>query len=247
MRELHVVAVSEDGRHVLLAGTKGASTGGFRVALDDRLLAAVRGDLAKPGEDPHAPSDLTPKDIQARLRAGESAESIALSASVPVTRVERFSGPVQGEMARMIDATRSAHLVRGRLGRSVLTLGQAVDRVLAQTPSLRPESISWETRREDDGRWLVTVSWFARARTRSAAWHYDPATKTVTSTDPAAAALAHHDPDTSVPPPKRRTAKATAPAPRVPARKTAAKAVPKGDTEENRMLTSIPSACSNCD
>lgn len=225
MRDLHVVAVSEDGRHVLLAGRRGATKGGFRVALDERLTAAVRGDLPRPGEDPHAAPELTPKEIQARLRAGESAESIALSAGVPVPRVERFSGPVQGEMARMIDAARTAYLVRGRLGRSAVPLGVAVDVALAATPSLRADSVDWQTRRDDEGRWLVTVTWFARARARSASWLYHPPTKTVTALDPASAALAHADPDSPAAAPRRRTA--AAPVTRTPARKKpAAKKTP---------------------
>jgi hypothetical protein len=128
VRELHVVAVSEDGRHVVLAARRGTSKGGFKVALDATLAAAVRGDLPRPGDE-EVP-DLSPKEIQSRLRGGESAEKIARSAGVPVTRVERFSGPVQGEMARMIDGARSAYVVRGRLGRSAVDLGTAVDAAL---------------------------------------------------------------------------------------------------------------------
>ena len=225
MRELHVVAVSEDGRHVLLAGKRGSSKGGFRVALDDRLAAAVRGDLPRPGEEEPHSSELTPKEIQARLRTGESAESIALAAGVPVARVERFSGPVQGEMARMIDATRSAYLVRGRLGRSAVSLGAAVDKAIAQAPSLRPDSTDWSTRRDQDGSWLVTVSWFARKRTREASWRYDPATRSVSALDPVSAALAHVGPEASAAA-ARRTSPRKAPA-RKPAAKTAAKAPAK--------------------
>jgi hypothetical protein len=224
VRELHVVAVSEDGRHVVLAGKRGATTGGYRVALDDRLAAAVRGDLPRPGEDSHAAPDLSPKEIQARLRSGESAESIALSAGVPVTRVERFAGPVEGEMARMIDAARSSYLVRGRLGRSAVPLGKAVDAVLAQAPTLRPDSVEWSTHRLDDGVWLVTVSWFARKRTRTASWRYDPAAKALASVDPQSAALGFLDPEAPATPPKRRAAApAKAPARKAPAKKAPAK------------------------
>jgi hypothetical protein len=227
VRELHVVAVTEDGRHVLLAGKRGATKGGFRLALDERLSAAVRGDLPRPGEiAPHS-SELTPKEIQARLRTGESAESIALAAGVPVARVERFSGPVQGEMARMIDAARSAFLVRGRLGRSAVPLGQAVDSAIAQAPSLRPDSTDWSTRREPEGSWLVTVTWFARKRAREASWRYEPATKIVTALDPASAALAHSDSDTSAQARRRASAAAPAATPRkVAAKKAPAKKTP---------------------
>ncbi len=225
MRELHVVAVSEDGRHVLLGSRRGSATTSYRVALDDRLLAAVRGDLPKPGEDPRAASALSPKEIQARLRAGETAEAIARSAGVPVTRVERFSGPVQGEMARVIDAARSAHLVRGRLGRSVLPLGRAVDDALEASPGLDPDRTSWQTHREPEGAWLVTVRWFARARLRSASWRYDPATREVVGVDPAASAMAHTVEEQPRKPAKRAAVtKAAAKAPRTkPPAKTPAK------------------------
>jgi len=93
VRELHVVSVSEDGRHVLLSARK-AAAGEFRVALDSRLAAALRGELPRPGETTAPVISLTPKEIQSRLRAGESSEQIAASAGVPVARVERFAGPV---------------------------------------------------------------------------------------------------------------------------------------------------------
>ena len=119
MRELFVVGLSEDGRSVVLATTRDASNGGFRVAVGERLAAAIRGDLPRPGELVVRDSALTPKQIQAQLRAGASPEEIALEAGVAVARVERFSGPVLSERARVIDAARAAHLVRGRqIGRA---------------------------------------------------------------------------------------------------------------------------------
>ena len=222
MRELHVIAVSEDGRHVLLAGTRGATSGGFRVALDDRLAAALRGDLPRPGEvGPHV-SELTPKQIQARLRTGEPAESIAASAGVPVARVERFSGPVEGEMARMIDAARAAFLVRGRLGRSAAPLGQTVDAAIQAAPSLRPDSAEWSTLREESGSWLVTVTWYAWGRSRRASWRYVPSLKTVTALDPVSATMGYAGSEAAAAP-RRSAATGVAvtstPTRRAPARK----------------------------
>jgi hypothetical protein len=57
VRELHVVALSEDGRHVVLATRPGTASGEFRVALDERLTAAVRGELP-PRRD--APPSISP-------------------------------------------------------------------------------------------------------------------------------------------------------------------------------------------
>jgi hypothetical protein len=208
VRELHVVAVSEDGRHVLLGATKNASKGTYRVRLDARLVSAVRGDLGASHDQ-----DLSPKEIQARLRAGESAEQIARSAGMPITRVERFAGPVAGERLNMIEGAREAFVVRGRLGRSTQPMGRAVDAALGAAEP------SWTARREDDGRWFVQVSWTARGRSRTASWRYEPHERSLEAADPASAALGHveseHEP--------RRTAKKPASAPAEPTRKPAAK------------------------
>lgn len=203
MRELHVVALSEDGRSVLLATSKGAQSGGFRLALDGKLTAAMRGELPRPGEKTARDSDLTPKEIQSRLRAGESPEQIAASAGVAVARVERFAGPVLSERERIIEEARAAFVSRTRRGPSLLPLGDAVDAALAETSGLRPESVGWTARRLESGHWLVQVSYVARARTRTSSWVYEPQTRSATPSDAASAALGHAGEE---PTPRRRPA-----------------------------------------
>jgi hypothetical protein len=210
VRELYVVAVSEDARHIVLGSSK--TKGTHRVRLDARLVAAVRGELGTATHD-----DLSPKEIQARLRAGETVEQIATSAGMAVTRVERFAGPVAGEMARMIDEARAGFVTRGRLGRSAVALGKAVEGQLAE--QAKPDSVVWSAHREEDGRWRVQVAWTARGRARTAAWRYDPQRKALEAVDPGSAALGHVD---SNPAPPRRTTKkpaAASPAPAVATRK----------------------------
>jgi hypothetical protein len=192
VRELHVVATSEDGRHVVLATRKGALNGDYRVAIDERLSAAVRGDLPRPGET--EPAVVTPKEIQARLRAGESTEQIAASAGVPVAKIERYAGPVLSERERVLDQARAGFVSRSRLGESALPLGEAVDRHLADTVGVRLETVEWSARREESGTWLVELSYISQARRRSAIWRYDVARREVTATDAASAALAHVEP-----------------------------------------------------
>ena len=168
MRELHVVATSEDGRHVVLATRKGAASGDYRVALDDRLAAAVRGALPRPGET--EPAVVTPKEIQARLRAGESPEQVAASAGVPVAKINRYAGPVLAERERVIAQARAGFVSRSRLGASALPLGEAVDRHLALTTGVRAETVAWSARREETGSWVVELSYVSQARRRSAGW-----------------------------------------------------------------------------
>lgn len=232
MRELHVVALSEDGRHAVLATTPGAGRGGFRLALDDTLAAALRGELNRPGDTAARGSDLSVKDIQNRLRAGESADDIARSAGLPLARVERFAGPVLSERARTIDAARAAHVSRGRRGRSLLPLGEAVDAALDASSGLRQDSVEWSTRRDDEGRWVVSVSWVARARSRTASWTWHPASRVLTAADPASAAMGHSGPAlrSAAQPkaaPRKAIATKTAPTKAAPRKAAATKAAPR--------------------
>jgi hypothetical protein len=232
VRQLHVVALSEDGRSVLLGTSKSAKTGGFSLALDARLAAALRGDLPRPGEQEVRDTGVSPKEIQARLRAGESPEQIANAAGVPVARVERFAGPVLSERDRIIDEARAAYVSRNRRGPSLLPLGDAVDAALAETSSLRPDSVTWTARRLESGHWLVQVAYLARARSRTAAWVYEPHTRAITASDAASAALGHvgdeSSPRGSAAKPRRKAAAPkAAPAKKTSKAKPAAKAKPK--------------------
>jgi flagellar biosynthesis GTPase FlhF len=243
VRQLHVVALSEDGRSVLLGTSKSAKTGGFSLALDARLAAALRGDLPRPGEQQVRETGVSPKEIQARLRAGESPEQIANAAGVPVARVERFAGPVLSERERIIEEARAAYVSRNRRGASLLPLGDAVDAALAETSSLRPDSVTWTARRLESGHWLVQVAYIARARARTAAWVYEPHTRAITASDTASAALGHVSDDAAPrrtkeavtrrkgavkarPRPKAKAAPTAKPTKKAPARKVSAKKAP---------------------
>ena len=86
LQELRLVAVSEDGTYLVLA-TAGRGTR-FTLPVDDRLRAAVRGNFSRLGQyEIEVESPLRPKEIQARIRAGESAE-------IRVRRIAAYSsGP----------------------------------------------------------------------------------------------------------------------------------------------------------
>ena len=50
-------------------------------------------------------SSLRPRDIQARLRAGESPQDVADAAGVPIERIAAFSDPVMAERDHVAEAT----------------------------------------------------------------------------------------------------------------------------------------------
>jgi hypothetical protein len=178
VRQLEVVAVSDDGTYVLLAGAEDAVRATHAVRIDSRLQAAIRGEL---DESERRESELSPKEIQSRLRAGESSEQVAKAAKVPVARVMRYAGPVISERERIVDQVRAAVLQRARGPELSMPLGEVVEKRLAATAGLRPETVTWTARRRDDGAWIVELSYIAKGGARTASWLWQPASHELSS------------------------------------------------------------------
>src|SRR5262252_4663167 len=132
MQELRLVAVSEDGSYLVLA-TAGRGTR-FTLPVDDRLRAAVRGHFSRLGQfEIEVESPLRPKEIQARIRAGETAEEIAESAGIPVERVRWFEGPVLQEREYMAQQAQRVTVRRqGETGGPTPPLGEMVEERLGR-------------------------------------------------------------------------------------------------------------------
>lgn len=162
MREARLVGLSQDGTQLILAM---AGTGEeFAVPVDDRLRAALRGDRARLGQlEIQMESALRPRDIQARIRAGESPEAVAAIAQMPMERVMAFAGPVLAERDHIASLAQRAS-VRRRGGGDAPTrnLGAWVtDRL--RTRQVDPASAEWDAWRREDGRWAVRVSYFVES------------------------------------------------------------------------------------
>ena len=152
--ELRLVGVSEDGERLLLTDDSGRE---HTMALDERLRAAVNGHLSRLGQLTMAlESRISPREIQERVRAGESAEHVAVSAGVPLERVLRFVGPVLREREHVVEQARRARLA-GSSGPTSL-LADVVARA-AGRQGVDADDVSWDSARRDDHSWIVTVSW----------------------------------------------------------------------------------------
>ena len=220
MRQLHVVGVSDDGASLLLGSTDNGRVT-HRIPLDDRLRAAVSGQLAAPGSD-RVQSALPPREIQARLRAGETPEAVAKAAGVPLARVLPYAAPVLAERQRVVDEARAVPMTRPRGPKASRPLGEAVDAKLAEVAGFKEDTVEWGARRRPDGAWVVSLTYAARGGRRSAEWLWQPSTRVVTPLDASATRLAS---DAVPAAPKRRAKPAPAKAakPAKPAKKAGAK------------------------
>ncbi|OIV36198.1 DNA-binding protein [Mangrovactinospora gilvigrisea] len=191
MPELRVVAVSNDGTRLVL---KSADATEYTLPIDERLRAAVRNDRARLGQiEIEVESHLRPRDIQARIRAGASAEEVAQMAGIPVERVRRFEGPVLAERAFMAERARKTPI--RRQGESTgPQLGDAVaERLMLR--GAEKDSVQWDSWRRDDGTWEVLLVYRAGGQPHSASWSYDPPRRLVQANDEEARELLGESPE----------------------------------------------------
>ena len=97
MRELRFDGLSPDGTRLILAGKDGQK---YSVVIDERIEAAVRRDRARIGQvEIEQAGMLRPREIQARIRSGQTAEDVAAASGLPIEHIRRFEGPVLTERA----------------------------------------------------------------------------------------------------------------------------------------------------
>jgi hypothetical protein len=190
MRELNVVGLDVDGKRIICEADGSGEK--FLLRSDDRLRAAVRGDRpvsSPPKSDTEVQNVLSPKEIQAKIRAGASVEQVASAAGVDIGRVERFAHPVLLERSRAAELATAAHPVLAD-GPSVLTLLETVTSALVAR-GLDPEATNWDAWRNEDGRWTVQLGWTAGLSDNVAHFRFTPGAHggTATAFDDAACEL----------------------------------------------------------
>ena len=132
MRELKVVGLDVDGKHILCEDDQ--PTDRFILRLDDRLRAAVRGDAARDQPDPDATSKSTkrccdPRRFRPASAPGASMEQLAAPRTSTCHGSMRFAHPVLLERARAAELATASHPVLED-GPSVLTLLETVTTAL---------------------------------------------------------------------------------------------------------------------
>jgi hypothetical protein len=187
MQELRLVAVSEDGSYAILA-VPGRS-GRFLLPIDERLRTVAKGQFSRLAQyEIEVENPLRPKEIQDRIRAGETADEIADAAGIPPDRIRRFEGPILAERQYQAQqAQRATIRGHGDSGPGP-RLGEIVSERLTQAGA-STETAEWDSRKRQDGSWQVQLRFSVGGRTGSAEWLYDPRRRHVIPDDDQAVRL----------------------------------------------------------
>lgn len=185
MAHLTLVGLSEDRSRLLLVDDDGVE---FTLVVDNALRSAVRGEQPRPGHlETRMDSALRPRDIQARIRAGESAEAVAEAGKTTVDKVMPYAAPVLAERAHVAErAQRSSIRRRAGEGTGSLGAGRTLQEAVAhhlRSKNVDPESVDWDAFRREDGRWTLTGLFTTAEREGTATFTFDMPGNYVTLVD----------------------------------------------------------------
>jgi DUF3071 family protein len=265
MPKLHLVGITPDHRGLVLSEHARAKRGDMVLEIDDRLLEAIdkaqrlrRYDEGRRLESNALPSKRelangdtslagrpSPREIQQRLRAGETVTALARSSGTDEAWIQRFAAPVLAEKAIVIDQARSVTFTKRGVGPSAAALGPAVaanviDRGVPLTlPDL---DAGWGAYQHPEGGWHVTFTFPLRGRRQTAEWEIDPATGDLTARNRLASELGWRESGKKLPQPKPAkapAAKRSAPT-KAPAAAEPAQAEAEAPAPEEHIIQLLP-------
>ena len=169
---LTLVRVTDSGRALLLRDEDG---GEFHLEITPLLRTSVHGGTPRRSETKMT-SSLRPRDIQNRIRSGESPESVAEAAGTTVEAIMPYVAPVVAEREHVAATAQRASLRRGPGEPST----PPINRVLGDAVALhldavgaKAEDVTWDAYRRETGRWVLTASYAVAGRSGTARFTYD--------------------------------------------------------------------------
>ncbi|UDY22373.1 septation protein SepH [Nocardioides sp. Kera G14] len=172
-QEWTVASVSRDGTRMLLVDADGNE---MSVAVAPDALPR-RSEKTTVNTGNQGSPTLRPRDIQARIRAGESPESVAEAAGTTLERIMPFAAPVMAEREHMAGRAQKATVRRQASESTARTLGDAVAKQVAETDSIGTVSaedvVEWDAWRRPDGRWALVALYTTSARSGAGEFTFD--------------------------------------------------------------------------
>jgi hypothetical protein len=165
MQELKVIGV-ENG--ALLAASEEGDR--FRIAIDEVLQSRLRQTQTESANGPK----LSPREIQAHIRSGMSAEDVAAVTGASLDYVRRFEGPVLAEREYIVSSALSVPVHTAIDPEPVDNEANFGSVIRERLASLGASNERWASWKEPDGGWMVKLSFTADEIDHDARWAFEP-------------------------------------------------------------------------
>jgi hypothetical protein len=168
MSDLRLTGRNPEGTHITLTDAQGSQ---FTVRISDTLRATVNQPRLMAVETSDEAENMSVREIQRRLRAGQSMDAIARDGQITVEKVERFAGPILQERVYILNQSFLV-AIRKESAREQETFLDVVTARLASR-GVDSDSLSWNSWRLDDGTWTIDLSYPNRDGQGNATWNFD--------------------------------------------------------------------------
>ena len=196
MRDLRVVG-SDEGS-ITLEAIDGDR---FRLVVDEHVKSAVR----SASNANHSSPSVSPRDIQDRIRAGETVAQIVEQSGAPEEFVNKFAQPVIDELE---------HIVASALAIRITIAGDRFndphqeefgELIAGRLLSSGADQVTWTSRRTEGGVWALTAQYSLNGHPGEALWTYEPRRFLLAPDNESAIALSNYSSGLDVVIPKLRT------------------------------------------
>jgi hypothetical protein len=164
MQDLRVIGV-ENGA-LLVAADDGER---YRIPIDEVLQSKLRQSQPEPGNG----RKLAPREIQAHIRAGMSAQDVSSITGVPLEYIQKFEGPVLAEREFVVESALAIAVHTAELdpSKEAVTFGTVIRERLHELGAVGERWASWK---EMASGWVVKLSFTANQIDHDARWSFDP-------------------------------------------------------------------------
>ena len=165
MQDLRVIGV-ENGA-LLVTSDEGTK---YRIPIDEVMQSRLRQTVPEPSSG----RKLAPREIQAHIRSGMSAQDVASVTGVPVEYIQKFEGPILAERDFIVTSALNVP-VHTAMESDPFGAGSTFGAVIRERLyDLGAVDERWASWKEVDGGWVVKLSFAAEQIERDARWRFDP-------------------------------------------------------------------------
>ena len=177
--DLRATGRTQDGSALELTDQNNSK---YRLRISDHLRSLVNQPRLAAVDDYQENNSVSLKEVQARLRGGESIDSISRTTDWDKDKIERFIGPILQERAYVIAQAKETNIKKDKHSP---TLIQAASAQLAPR-GVDMNQVEWNTYRQPDGLWYLTLMYPLRPGEDvkgEAVWIFDSGKRSLTAHD----------------------------------------------------------------